>query len=903
MPTDVLQDRLQATLGAAYVLTRELGGGGMSRVFLARDAALERDVVVKVLHPDLAAGVSAERFTREIKLAAGLQQANIVPLLAAGETGGLPYYTMPFVKGRSLRDRLARDGALPVAEAISIVRDVARALAYAHAEGVVHRDIKPENILLSEGTAVVTDFGIAKALAAAKAQATTSPETTGTLTQLGTSVGTPAYMAPEQASGDPTTDHRADLYALGCVAYELLSGAAPFANLPPHQLLVAHLTETPASLVGQRADVPRALAELVAACLAKDPDRRPPSARVVLTALDSISLSADASTAATAVTRSMSSGPARGADAALRRVILLAGAAAAVLAVALVTVRGPRAHRRSASAVAVPPTGRSIAVLPFENLGDSAEAYFADGMTDAVRGELSDVPGLTVIGRASSVQYRGSIKTPQQIGQELGVNYLLTATVRWQKSGVAGGVRRVQVRPELITVRDAATKWQAPFDAALTDVFQVQADIAGRVAGQLNLALGDRTKRGRPAVPTVNLDAYDAFLRAQDARQRGAANDVPSLRRAIPLYEQAVTLDSAFVRAWSGLANARALLYANGTPTPALAEQARQAAEQTQALAPGGAEALMALGTYHRFVTGDLKRALALYENGLRVAPNDVVMLARAARAEQAVGRWEPALAYFRRARALDPRSATVARGLADVLLRLRRLPEARATNDSALALAPPSLDLIQDRALMSLAAGDLDGARSALRGAPATVNHATLLAYVANYFNLVWILDDADQQALLALPVSAFDNDRGTWGIVRAQTYALRGDLARARIYADSAQRAYDAQLRAVPGDAQRHVLRGLALAYLGQRTAAVAEGERGTQLLPVSRDAVSGPYLQHLLARIYTLAGEREKAMTVLEGLLRVPYVVTPGWLRIDVNFAPLRGDPRFERLTTAH
>ena len=242
MPPSV-RDQLQTTLGAAYTLGRELGGGGMSRVFVARDASLERDVVVKVLAPELAAGVSAERFTREIKLAAGLQQANIVPLLAAGETNGLPYYTMPFVDGLSLRARLERNGALPAGEAISVLRDVVRALAYAHEHGVVHRDIKPENILLSGDAAVVTDFGIAKALAASKTQAPG-----GTLTQVGTSIGTPAYMAPEQAAGDPATDHRADLYALGCVAYEMLAGAAPFAGRPVHQLFAAHMNDVPAPL-------------------------------------------------------------------------------------------------------------------------------------------------------------------------------------------------------------------------------------------------------------------------------------------------------------------------------------------------------------------------------------------------------------------------------------------------------------------------------------------------------------------------------------------------------------------------------------------------------------------------------------------------------------------------------
>ena len=209
-----LQANLQASLGSAYMLERELGGGGMSRVVIADEPGLGRKVVIKVLTPELTAGLSAERFEREIRLAASLQQANIVPLLAAGNAAGFPYYTMPLVDGRSLRERLARDGALPIGEAVNVLRDIARALAYAHDRGVVHRDIKPGNVLLSGMTAVVTDFGIAKALGAASDEGALA----ATLTQTGTGIGTPAYMSPEQATGDPATDQRTDIYAFGCVA-------------------------------------------------------------------------------------------------------------------------------------------------------------------------------------------------------------------------------------------------------------------------------------------------------------------------------------------------------------------------------------------------------------------------------------------------------------------------------------------------------------------------------------------------------------------------------------------------------------------------------------------------------------------------------------------------------------
>jgi len=290
------RDELQIALGDSYKLERELGGGGMSRVYLAEETALGRRVVVKVLSPELMAGVNIDRFRREIQLAARLQQAQIVPVLSAGEMNGVPYYTMPFVDGESLRARLARDGKLPVHDVLNILRDVTRALAYAHEHGVVHRDIKPDNVLLSGGTAVVTDFGIAKAIAAASNESAADASTSA-LTQLGTSVGTPAYISPEQAAGDPNIDHRSDIYSLGCMAYELLTGSPPFAGRSPQRTLVAHLTEKPAPISDARTDVSSALAELVMRCLEKDPAARPQSAAEIETALNAVATGAFVSAA------------------------------------------------------------------------------------------------------------------------------------------------------------------------------------------------------------------------------------------------------------------------------------------------------------------------------------------------------------------------------------------------------------------------------------------------------------------------------------------------------------------------------------------------------------------------------------------------------------------------------
>src|SRR5215218_1533017 len=324
-----LREQLQAALGGAYTLGRELGGGGMSRVFLAEDTHLGRTVVVKVLAPELIAGISAERFEREIRVAASLQQANIVPLLTAGDASGLAYFTMPYVEGQSLRVRLSSPPPLTIAECLSILRDVTRALGYAHEHRVVHRDIKPENVLLSRGAAVVTDFGIAKAIQASRVVPSTGASPEGeTLTQVGTSVGTPAYMAPEQAAGDPNLDHRADIYSVGVLAFEMLEGRPPFVG-SAHSVMNAHITKAPPAMM--RADVPPSLRQTVTRCLEKDPAHRFQSADELLADIESIATPSGALPAAQPARRG--------------RVLAWTGAAAAITAIAWFSTAPMRRER------------------------------------------------------------------------------------------------------------------------------------------------------------------------------------------------------------------------------------------------------------------------------------------------------------------------------------------------------------------------------------------------------------------------------------------------------------------------------------------------------------------------------------------------------------------------------
>jgi serine/threonine-protein kinase len=888
-PFTDLPAALAAGLRDRYVLERELGRGGMATVYLALDVKHKRPIALKVLHPELAVSLGPERFEREIELAARLQHPHILTVHDSGETAGQLWFTMPYVEGESLRDRLRRERQLSVEDALRITREAAAALDYAHRHGVIHRDIKPENLLVTaEGHTLVADFGIARALAGDEH-----------LTQTGMSVGTPAYMSPEQASGEKTIDARTDVYSLGAVLYEMLAGEPPYTGPTAQAIILKRFTEPVPSVRRGRPSLPEGVDQAIQRALAPVPADRFATAAEFGRALPTVTAATAAPTAvATPVTSAVAPAPPPSLLVARARRFPVA---AITLGLGFLIGLGVLfAWRRTHAPVSESAGPKVLAVLPFENLGDSADAYFADGVTEEVRGKLSRVAGLEVIARNSSNEYRHTTKRSQEIARELGADYLLTATVRWEKP--ADGASRVRVTPELVDVGPGhapRTRWQEPFDAALTDVFQVQGDIAGKVASALNVALGDSTRHEIAASPTGNLAAYDAFLKGEAASQSMAAQDPPSLRQAIGHYEQAVVLDSAFVPAWAQLARARAYLYGNGTPTPELGTQARKAAERAQALGPGRPEGLLALGDYYRIVALDNQQALAALEPGLKLAPNDVELLVSAALAEQRLGDWDAALQHLAKAGALDPRSANTARRTGFTLLYLRRYPEAQTAMDRALALAPTNLGIILPQAMVALAQGNLAGAQAVVRTALTAVEPAALLAYVGNYNDLYWVLDDAEQRQLLALPPSALDNDRGTWAIIRAQTYALRGDRTLARVYADSARLGIEEQLRATPDNAQRHVFLGLALAYLGRKAEAIAEGERAVALVPISRDTYAGTYLQHQLVRIYLLVGEPEKALDQLEPLLKIPFYLSPGWLRIDPTFAPLKGNPRFERL----
>ena len=666
-----LVDRLRASLAATYDFERELGGGGMSRVFVASDTRLGRQVVVKVLNPELAEGISAQRFEREIRIAARLQHPNIVPVLSAGESEGLPYYTMPFVRGESLRAQLT-SGRIDTRAALRILGDVARALAYAHDEGVVHRDIKPENVLIADGVAVVTDFGIAKAIDAARVDRTGSA-----ITQFGTALGTPAYMAPEQAAGDTNIDRRADIYAWGVLAYECLAKTHPFADkTTARALITAHLVSEPTH-IGERASVSGSVAEIVMRCLAKDPDARPESARSLLEALES-------------------------------------------------TVEAVTAAQRSN----VP----SIAILPFVNLSADAEnEYFSDGITEEILNVLAQDRGLRVAARSSSFAFKGQKVDLQTIAERLHVNALLEGSVR--RAG-----NRVRVSAQLVNAKDGYQLWSDRFERELTDIFAMQDEIASAIAATLRQALhagtGGASDSDLARVTTrsrqpTNIEAYESYLKGRFQLHRRA----DGMHEARAHFERALALDADFAEAHAGLANSYLWLGTHAALAPAEAfARMRRHAEQALSLDTNLPDAHYLLGYVALWYDWDalacerhVRRALAIQANN-----PDALMLA--AYLNFTRGRRDDALAMTEAALHADPVGLATQIGALSKYYLTGEFKRAIALADRVLEQNPTSGEARRFRAMsIYTSGGDLAAARADLEEAARTMRRSPfVLAHLA---------------------------------------------------------------------------------------------------------------------------------------------------------------------------
>jgi tetratricopeptide (TPR) repeat protein len=424
----------------------------------------------------------------------------------------------------------------------------------------------------------------------------------------------------------------------------------------------------------------------------------------------------------------------------------------------------------------------------------------------------------------------------------------------------------------------------------------VQSDIATKVAGALGLALAQGQKDQLSEKPRRISAAYDAYLKGEEASAGLSRRRPPSLRKALSFYEQAVSLDPGFALAWSKLSTAAATLYSNAVPTPAVPHRAREAAEKSIALAPGQADGYRALGLYYRIVVGDMERARQELEKALAIAPGRPDISRTLSFVEVALGRWNEGIERARQGVRLDPQSPSMALG--DSLLRMRRIAEARPEAERILALVPDNPNYWELVAMTYLSEGDLGGARAILKRAAQKIGAATAVGYFAAYNDLVWLLDAEQTEMLRAMKPEDFD-DAATWALCQTQAAYFAGDLPGAREYAQKARAVFEQQLGDAPNDPQLHSLLGLSLAYLGKKDEAIREGERAVALRGIARDGIQGPGDVWQLSRILTIVGEQEKAIDRLEQVLKVPAYLSPGWLKIDPNFDPLRKNPRFQKL----
>jgi serine/threonine protein kinase/Flp pilus assembly protein TadD len=631
---DDLKDRLQAALSDRYTVQRELGHGGMATVYLAHDVKHDRLVALKVLHPNLAATLGAERFLREIRLAARLQHPHILPVHDSGEAdtptgaGRVLWFSMPFVEGESLRERLRRDVQLPVEEAVGIAREVAEALDYAHSQEIVHRDVKPENILLSRGHALVADFGIARALAGG-APGRASDQ----LTETGLALGTPAYMSPEQASGERQVDGRSDVYSLGCVLYEMLVGEPPFTGPTAQAIITRRFTDPVPSVRGTRRQITPALEQAVTRCLAAVPVDRFPTAGALAESLRSRDLT---------VAESPPTMPTRA------------------------------------------PVEQSIAVLPFANLSaDPENEYFADGMTDELINALAKVSGLHVVSRTSAFAFKGKLEDIRAIGRRLQVRTVLEGSIR--RAG-----RRLRLSAQLINVGDGYLLWSDTYDRDAEDVFAIQDEISRAIAGALRVRLFGEQQAVLVKPPTDDLEAYTLYLKGRHFWNRRTEQD---LHRGLEYFEQALARDPKYAMAHAGVADSYAILgfYSALPPTEAF-PKAKAAALSALALEPNLAEAHPTLAYVAMYHDWDWPAAEREFRLAIQLNPGYATAHQWYGNFLVVLGRFQDSMDEFSKAITLDPLSPLKVGALGWSYYFARRYEEAVAQCRRALELEPSYL-------------------------------------------------------------------------------------------------------------------------------------------------------------------------------------------------------------------
>ena len=873
-----------------YTLIKVLGRGGMGIVWLARDEELEREVALKFL-PNLMIQDHAvfDQLKRETKRCLELTHPHIVRIhdFIHDERSGC--ISMEYIDGETLSNLRAEkeQKVFEPDEIATWTSQLCDALDYAHNHAkIIHCDLKPANLMVNQrGELKISDFGIARSLGDSVSRLTAEQGRSGTL----------VYMSPQQLNGERCT-HLEDIYSLGASIYELLTSKPPFysGNIDRQiwERVAPSMTERRKELDIEPAVVSQVWEDAVAACLAKDPSRRPQSAAEVAQRLQ---LAPGLPRTTKAPRRSVDKKTLLVASVAMLSVIVLAGLYFGVLK--------PQAKPLS-QAPAIPE--KSIAVLPFENRSeDKANAYFADGIQDEILTRLSKIADLKVISRTSTQHYKSTPENLPEIAKQLGVAHVLEGSV--QKSGDA-----VRVNVQLIKAANDSHLWAETFDRKPTDIFSVESDVAKAIAEQLRAKLTGQEQQVIAAKPTDNIEAYDAYLRglAYTLRHTNYANNLRSQK----CLKEAVRLDPKFALAWALLASVDADGYIALTlqPTVALREEARHAAETALTLQPNLGEAILAKGYYYYACLRDYDSAVRYYEQARQFLPNSAQIPELLAYVVRRQDQWERSESYLNEAERLDPRNAALLSEHALHFAVLRRFPEALSKFDQVLNITPDDIDSLAEKAAIAQAEGDLPRAAALL--APLDPDADLIQALEQKVYQA--ILERRPAQVIPRLeeilakpdPALGFFNDELRFWLGWAQDVA--GDHAAAAETWRQGRSQLEFFLKEQPENYQ--LMRDLALTNmgLGDKAAAFALAERAMALLPIDKDAASGPGSVETLARVAAQMGEFDRAISALQKLLSIPYVgalaegvpLTPALLRLDPMFDPLRNDPRFEKLVAS-
>ena len=879
-----------------YRILEKLGAGGMGEVYLAEDTKLRRKVALKVLPEDMASDPERlERFKREARAVAALNHPNIVTIYSVEEVEGVHFLTMELVEGKTLADLVPAKG-LKLDRFFELATPIADALSVAHEKGITHRDLKPGNIMVGDdGRVRVLDFGLAKLLTEASAD----EEDTQLATREGLAVGTAPYMSPEQVQGK-NVDHRSDIFSLGILFYEMATGSRPFKGETSADLVSSILRDTPDSVTDLKVEMPRHLGRIIRHCLEKDPERRLQAAKDVRNELEGLRQEVESGELPPSGTMAAAAPPPQ-----TRRWLPLA--AAAVLVIVAAGVFWFLQGRDKAPAVATEDQTESevaaerqmIVVLPFENLGSEEEAYFAAGVTEEITSRLGSVSELGVISRKSALRYADTDKTIHQIGEELGVGYVLEGTVRWAKS--PDGSSRVRITPQLIRVADDSQLWSTTYDRVIEDIFEVQSDIASQVIDELGITLLEPEQRAVENRPTENIEAYQAYLRGLEYANHPDFTEL-NMRLAVEMFQRASELDPSFAQAHAWLSHAQARYYWFGHDlSEARMQLARQSAAQALALDPELPKGHVAMGYVHYYGARDYDSALKEFTLAQQARPNDKDTIAAIGFIRRRQGQWESAAEQFAKALELDPQDANLTIDLGGALQRLRRYEEAEVEFDRAISMFPD-----QNRAYGSKASnlwqwkGDASLTRPILEQMPVQDSEEAVYSW---WQQELWERDFRQASERLAVAPYAFF-DGGVIQIMpkeflESYTYYLAGDGERSKAAAEKALPHMERYVRDRPDDAFSHCGYGLTLAALGRHEEAVREGELALEILPLDRDGIYAPYLIYWMASIYNNVGDYDAALDQIETLLSSPTEVSVASIEGNAEWDTLRDLPRYRQL----